>query len=132
MRFPDYMCSADTPIHIKEFIVVILCVRLWGPSWAGLRVAIFCDNDSVCDTCVYQKPKDPALQQLLREFLYWVCKFNFFPVLEKISTKDNNVADFISRNYSPADIEKYFLSCGYPKQSQVSIPLDWFNFQADW
>ena len=132
MKFPDYMCSADTPIHIKEFIVVILCVRLWGPNWAGQRVAIFCDNDSVCDTCVYQKPKDLALQQLLREFLYWVCKFNFFPVLEKISTKDNNVADFISRNYNPVDIEKYFLSCGYPKQSQVSIPLDWFNFQADW
>ena len=26
-RFPDYMCSADTPIHIKDFIVVLLCVR---------------------------------------------------------------------------------------------------------
>ena len=23
MYFPDYLCSADTPIHIKEFIIVI-------------------------------------------------------------------------------------------------------------
>ena len=77
LKFPEYMCSSDTPIHIKEFIVVVLCIRLWGPNWAGHRVAIYCDNDSVCDTCVYQKPKDLALQKLLREYLYWVCKFNF-------------------------------------------------------
>ena len=24
MRFPDYMCSPDTPIHIKEFILLSL------------------------------------------------------------------------------------------------------------
>ena len=131
-RFPDYMCSADTPIHVKEFIVVLLCVRLWGPSWAGHRILIYCDNDSVCDTVVHQKPKDLALQQLLREFLFWVCRFNFFPVLEKIGTKTNHIADFISRNHNPLDIDKYFKSCNYPCQKQVDIPLDWFNLQADW
>ena len=88
MRFPDYMCSPDTPIHIKEFVIVILCVRLWGAQWSGQRIVIYCDNDSVCDTCTYQKPKDLKMQQLLREFLYWVCKFNFFPIVHKIGTKE--------------------------------------------
>ena len=83
MRFPEYMCSAETAIHIKEFIVVILCVRLWGKDWTGQRIMIFCDNNSVCDTIVNQKPKDLKMQQLLREFLFWVCKFNFYPVLKK-------------------------------------------------
>ena len=78
MKFPDYMCSSETPIHIKEFIVVILSIRLWGPLWRGHRIKIYCDNDAVCDTCTYQKPKDEKLQCLLREFLYWVCTFNFF------------------------------------------------------
>ena len=132
MRFPHYMCSPDTPIHIKEFVIVLLCVRLWGPGWAGQRIVIYCDNDSVCDTCVYQKPKDLALQQLLREFLFWVCKFNFFPVLEKIGTKENHIADFISRNHIPADIDNYFESCGLPIQFKVDIPPSWFDFQADW
>ena len=50
MKFPNYMCSPDTPIHIKEFKNVILSVRMWGPTWAGERILIFCDNDSVCDT----------------------------------------------------------------------------------
>lgn len=131
-RFPVYMWSADTPIHIKEFIVVILCIRLWGQKWAGQRVIIYCDNDSVCDSCVYQKPKDSQMQQLLREFLYWVCRFNFFPVLQKIGTKSNNVADFISRNYNKGDINDYFESCGYYNQTKLEIPLDWFDFKADW
>ena len=47
MRFSDYMSSPDTPIHVKEFIVVIICVRLWGEQWAGQKVVINCDNDSV-------------------------------------------------------------------------------------
>ena len=132
MRFPEYMCSADTPIHIKEFVVVLLCVRLWGPDWAGQRVVIYCDNDSVCDTCVYQKPKDLALQQLLREFLFWVCRYNFFPVLQKIGTKENNVADFISRRHCPVEIDKFFKSSGYPTQTKLEIPISWFGFQADW
>ena len=116
-------------MHIKEFVIV---VWLWGTGWAGQRIVIYFDNDSVCDTCVYQKPKNLALQQLLREFLFWVCKFNFFPVLEKIGTKENHIADFISRNHIPADIDNYFESCGLPIQFKVDIPPSWFDFQADW
>ena len=132
LRFPEYMCSAETPIHVKEFIVVLLSIRLWGPSWAGQRIAIYCDNDSVCDTCFYQKPKDPSFQKLLREFLYWVCTFNFFPVVQKIGTKENHIADFISRSHDSIEIENYFSSIGLTNQKNVPIPSDWFNFKAEW
>ena len=132
MRFPEYMCSAETAIHIKEFIVVILSIRLWGSNWAGQRIMIFCDNEAVCDTCCYQKPKDVKMQQLLREFLFWVCKYNFAPVLQKIKTKDNATADFISRNHNEADIANYFKQNGVTGQTKVVIPYDWYSFQAEW
>ena len=61
-----------------------------------------------------------------------MCKFNFFPLVQKIGTKENNIADFISRNHNPADIEKYFYTCGLKNQIKLDIPLDWFNFQAEW
>ena len=131
-RFPEYMCSADTPIHVKEFVVVILSVRLWGPNWSGQRIMIFCDNEAVCESCTNQKPKDLAMQQLLREFLFWVCKYNFCPVLQKISTKDNHIADYLSRNHNKNDIEKYLTDNGFPNQKQVVIPDEWYCFQADW
>ena len=132
MRFPHYMCSSETPIHIKEFIVVLLSIRLWGKDWAGQRIMIFCDNDSVCETCTNQKPTDPSMQKLLREFLYWVCKFNFCPVLQKISSANNDIADFISRNHNKSDIEAYFAKNGYYDQSKLCIPPEWFNFVAEW
>ena len=93
---------------------------------------IFCDNDAVCDTIHHKKPKDQTMQQLLREFLYWVCRYNFTPVVEKIGTKDNFVADFISRNTISSDIASFFESHGYPTQTKVEIPNDWFNYHADW
>ena len=132
MRFPEYLCSNDTPIHIKEFFIVILCVRYWGPTWTGQRVLIYCDNASVCDTCFHQKPKDATMQKLLREFLFWVCKFNFCPILQKIGTKENHIADYISRNHNSSDIEHYLHLNGFSSQSKVEIPLDWFKFQAEW
>ena len=130
--FPQYMCSADTPIHIKEFVIVLLSVRMWGRYWSGQRIIIYCDNDAVCDTCTNQKPKDLPLQQLLREFLYWVCKYNFCPILEKISSKDNHIADFISRNHNEDDIDDYFFKNGFSSQTKVQVPLDWYQFIADW
>ena len=132
MQFPEYMCSAETPIHIKEFIVVILSVRLWGESWSGQRIIIHCDNDSVCDTCTSQKPHDLSMQKLLREFLYWVCRFNFHPILQKISSKDNHIADFISRNHDHEDITAYFIKNGHLNQKKLIIPSTWFNFVAEW
>ena len=41
MKFPTYMCSPEVPIHIKEFIVVILSVRLWAKNWAGQKIVIY-------------------------------------------------------------------------------------------
>ena len=129
------MCSQilDISFYCVLYIKYIyICVRLWGKDWTGQRIMIFCDNNSVCDTIVNQKPKDLKMQQLLREFLFWVCKFNFYPVLEKISSSDNHIADFISRNHNAEDIEVYLDNNGFQNQSKVVIPPDWFSFQAEW
>ena len=132
MSFPQYLHSSDTPIHVKEFVIVLLSIRMWGKFWAGQRIVIFCDNDAVCDVCTYQKPNNLEMQQLLREFLFWVCRYNFFPVLQKIGSKENHIADFISRNHNEDDIAKYFTENGFPSQTKITIPLDWYNFVADW
>ena len=44
LRFPDNLCSSEVPIHVKEFIVVILSLRLWAENWTGHKVVIYCDN----------------------------------------------------------------------------------------
>ena len=131
-RFPYDLCSPSTPIHVKEFLILIQSVKVWGKSLVGQRVNFFCDNDAVCDTVSLQKPKDAMMQKLLREFFYWVCRFNIHPIVCKISSKDNYVADFVSRVYDIPSIEKFFSSNGYPFQSKINILESSFEFVADW
>ena len=131
-QFPHDLCDTKYPIHLKEFWCVILAVRLWGHMWAGHRVAIYCDNEAVVQTVNHQKPSDPELQNCLREFLYHVCVFKFQPVLIRISTTDNSVADFISRNHDPEDIGKMFLSKDITGMKEVMVDDMMFDFVGSW
>ena len=58
-QFPDFLRPTEIAVHIKEFWAVIASAWTWGDDWAGDCVYIFCDNDSVVDTIVHQKPRDP-------------------------------------------------------------------------
>ena len=130
-KFP-WMQSADTPIHLKEFLTLIASVRIWGHRWSGLRVALHCDNSSVVETINNQKPKDPLMQQCLREFFFHVTTLKFEPVMVRIPTKDNFMADFISRNHDQRDILHKFAEHGAKDMVCVEVPDDYFYFTADW
>ena len=129
---PRMMQSADVPIHLKEFLTLIISVRISGHRWAGLRIALHCDNSAVVQTINYQKPKDPLMQQCLREFLYQVTTLKFEPVMVRIPTDDNFMADFISRNHFEEDILRKFSQHGVRKMECVTVTDDMFSFTADW
>ena len=131
-KFPFQYQTPDYPIHLKEFWTVLVQVKIWGSFWSGKRVAIHCDNVAVVQTINCLKPKDPELQKCLREFLYYVTLYKFEPVMVRIPTKDNSIADFISRNHSIQDIEKMFLENGLSNMKPVAIPDAQFEFIADW
>ena len=107
--FPDCLSSGDIPIHLKEFWIVLVSAWLWGDQWTGKVVYIFCDNDAVVEVLEKERPKDPKMLELLREFMYIVCTRRFTPVFRKISSKDNIVADTISRCHDPTLLKDYFL-----------------------
>ena len=105
---------------------------LWGERWRGKIVYVFCDNDTVVDTLEKQKPADPKLQELLREYLYVVCTRGFTPKFRKIGTKENEVADFISRRHDPAATETFFSSKGHPPRTLVEVPDHMFKLNSNW
>ena len=131
-RFPFYLMDPAIPIHIKEFICIIISVKIWGSKWAGKRCLIYCDNDAVCDVVSYQKPRDKEMQKYLREFLFFVCRYNFQPVVFKIGTKENNIADFISRNYCKDDAQNFFSNENLPPMKCIEIAESEFDLVADW
>ena len=60
--FPYYLQGASIYIHIKEFWMLILAAKVWGSKWTGRRIGMYCDNEAVYKTIIYQKPQDLELQ----------------------------------------------------------------------
>ena len=120
------------PVHVKEFLVVIVSTKIWGESWSGKVVQIFCDNDPVCDVVDGERPSDLKMLSLLREFKYWVCKFRFYPVMRKISSEDNIIADHISRRHDDDAAQALFAVHGLGHMDLVEAPDRLFDLTATW
>ena len=64
--------------------------------------------------------------------MHYVTTYKFELVMVRISTEDNSIADFISRNYNREDIELMFMKKGLSEMKRVEITDEMFNFKADW
>ena len=122
----------SVPIHQKEYWVLLMSMKLWGPSWSGSTVELFVDNMAVCLTCTNQKPSDPSMASFLREYLYLVVLYKFHPVVTYINTKENFVADFLSRSFSPDEALSFFDTHEMGKMALLEVPDNWFQFTAEW
>ena len=131
-QFPMFLKSSDIAVHIKEFWTLIVSCWVWGDDWADSSVYLFCDNDSVVDTLIHQKPRDPDMLTLLREFLYVACLKGFYPIFRKIDTKSNFLADHISRRYDHSSADRLFTSMGKPGMSRIEVPDIRFKLTAPW
>ena len=93
---------------------------------------MFCDNDAVVDTINHKKPKDASLLSLLREFLYIAVTNKFVPVVRKIGTKENILADYISRRHDAVAADKMFSEAGMPDMVMVEMPDLSFQLTEPW
>ena len=93
---------------------------------------MYCDNDAVVETIQKKKPKDQAMLSLLREFLFVVVTEKFFPVVKKIGTKTNDLADFISRRFDHDEAVAKFSQAGLHNMVQVMPKTEHFSLSARW
>ena len=129
---PDQMCGDLPPIHLKEFYVLLISIRLWGPRWSGQAVELYCDNTAVVEVCTKQKPRDLEMARFLREFLLLVVTYKFYPVVKKISTEDNWIADFLSREFDPEAHRCFFDKHEMSPMTMIDVPDYHFSFTASW
>ena len=130
--FPTWLQDTDIPIHVKEFWVVIVSAALWGELWRGQIVYIFSDNAAVVNVLDRERPRDPALQNLLREFMYLVCTRSFTPIIRHVGTEQNKIADFLSRNHNESELRP-FLGEHHPVlKTRRSVPNAFFKLNAVW
>ena len=123
--------STDS-LHVKEFFVVLASAWLWGDKWKGSVVYIYCDNDVVVEVLDKEKPKDEKMMTLLREFMFIVCVKGFTPAFRKVGTKENFVADYISRCHDPTITEKFFRDNKITQKRKIQIPENFFDLNSNW
>ena len=87
---------------------------------------------AVVDTINHKKPKDSALFSLLREFLFIAVTYKFIPVVRKIGTKENFLADHISRRFDATSATKIFHDAGLPNMQRVVVPDEFFQLTDSW
>ena len=112
--------------------MLIVSAKLWGGTWTGRPVVLYCDNDAVCDVIRNKKPRDLTMLSLLREFLYIVVSSKFFPIVRKISTLDNHLADRISRRFDTSMAQDMFSKEGLHNMIRVVPKRNYFNLSATW
>ena len=130
--FPVWLRDPLIPIHVKEFFVVLASAWLWGDNWKGSVVYIYCDNDAVVEVLDKEKPKDEKMMTLLREFMYIVCVKGFTPAFRKVGTKENFIADYISRCHNPTITKKFFIDNKIVPKKKIQIPENYFDLNSNW
>ena len=128
-KIPQHLLGL--PIHVLEFWAVIVASRIWGDTWTGKVIQIFTDNDAVADVITHEKPRDPSMLSLLREFIFVVCEKKFTPVIRKIGTKENVLADFISRRFDQDAAKSLFSQHGL-EMTCITAPDNFFILSEPW
>ena len=130
--FPTWLQDDRIPIHIKEFYVLVASTALWGDSWRGKVVYMFCDNSAVVHVLEKERPRDKDMSRLLREFLYLVCTRNFTPIFKHVGSKANHLADFLSRHNNQTTIENYLSENSISMSIRRNVPDSYFKCQSIW
>ena len=131
-QLPFQLRDSRIPVHLKEFLVVIVSTKIWGESWSGKVIQIFCDNDPVCDVIEGERPSDQKMLSLLREFKFLVCKFRFYPIMRKIGTVENAIADHISRRHDDAAAQVIFADNSLGHMTLLEAHDRLFDLTAPW
>ncbi len=96
-EFPVFVSAQDLPIHKLEFLALLIGARIWGPKFSGLKIRVYCDNQSVVDVISSSKTKDSFMATCLRELWLVVSKCGFELNAVHLPGEENRVADWLSR-----------------------------------
>ena len=87
----------DFNIALLEFYPIVVAFKMFGESIQNKRVLLHIDNQAVVHIINKQTSKDPYIMVLVRELVLTILKLNVEVRAEYISTKENFLADFLSR-----------------------------------
>ncbi|KAI8490894.1 hypothetical protein Bbelb_313130 [Branchiostoma belcheri] len=98
--FPHTVLDRQPCINCLELLSILVCVRKWGPRWAGQRIVVLCDNEASVTVLNSGRTRSPFLQSCLRNV--WLCaaQSQFELKAVRLPGVHNRLADNLSRWHS--------------------------------
>ena len=93
----DYPLLSPLPIFIKELCAILLAFHRWCSKWKDKCVLVQTENTGAEWVVRRGLSKNPIANQVVREILWIAALFNITIVVTHIKSKDNVVADALSR-----------------------------------
>lgn len=109
VQFPSQFLNKSFHITALEVIVIIICLKLWGNSFRGKKIVVFCDNMAACQIINTGKSKCKILQECLREICFLAALFEFEIRVQHLDSSSNRIADHLSRWHQSSVHEQSFL-----------------------
>ena len=88
----------DSPIAVKELLPIVLACAVWGRSWTGHRVVVHCNNQVVVAALRSHTSKNSHCLHMLRVLAFLEARYQFRLLPQYINTKNNFLADALSRD----------------------------------
>ncbi|KAL2096688.1 hypothetical protein ACEWY4_008836 [Coilia grayii] len=88
--------SAASPA-VYEVYPVVVAVLLWGSSWSGKRVLIYCDNEAAVFAINKGRSRVPVICPFLRRLVWTAACHQFILTAAHIPGHQNAIADSLSR-----------------------------------
>jgi len=101
-------CAAIRDITFLEMVPVLLAVTLWRHDLKNRRVLLHIDNSALVAVINNQTSKSKRVMRLVRQFVLVCMRNNIIFKAVHLSSKENFIADLISRkqwNKLPADVQ---------------------------
>ena len=90
--------SEGLTIMIKELLPIVLAGMIWGRRWVDSCVRCLCDNQAVVACLRSRTSRDSHCMHMLRTLAFVEARYRFSLRPEYINTKDNHLADDLSRD----------------------------------
>ena len=104
-----------------EMIPVVAALLVWGPRWHGRRVRLHCDNMGVIAVWRRGWSHNPLIMDLLRQLAFICARQSCHLDMTYIPSRDNVVADALSRDRVPEARQALLTLC--PAPDPVPAPV---------
>ena len=132
--FPQNIMDQQLPIHKLEMLAVLLAVRIWGRYCRGMKIQIYCDNESCVQVLNSSRTKDPFLATCLRELWLEVATFGFELRAVHLPGEENRVPDWLSRweiHPTYQELFRGFMGDEIDQYEEILILPEMFQFSGD-